>query len=133
MHKDAKRILMLGGNFLQISAIERAKELGYYVITADYLPDNPGHKYSDEYHNVSTTDKEGIYKLAKELKVDGILSYASDVSAPAAAYACEKLGLPTNPYESSLRKRISIRPAGPCLPILMRRAHLLRKPIFPLS
>ena len=95
-----KKIMMLGGNFLQMSAIKCAKELGYYVISVDYLPDNPGHKFSDEYHNVSTTDKYKILKLAKELQIDGILSYASDVSAPTAAYVAEKLGLPTNPYKS---------------------------------
>lgn len=95
-----KKILMLGGNFLQMTAIKRAKELGYYVISVDYLPDNPGHKYSDEYHNISTIDKEAVLKLAEEKKVDGILSYASDVSAPTAAYVAEKLGLPTNPYAS---------------------------------
>ena len=33
--------------------IEKAHELGVYVITADYLPDNAAHKYADEYHNVS--------------------------------------------------------------------------------
>lgn len=95
-----KKILMLGGNFLQMTAIKRAKELGYYVISVDYLPNNPGHKYSDEYHNISTIDKEAVLKLAREKQIDGILSYASDVSAPTAAYVAEKLNLPTNPYDS---------------------------------
>lgn len=95
-----KKIMMLGGNAFQVSAIKRARELGYYVISVDYLPDNPGHKYSNEYHNVSTVDKEAVLELASTLNIDGILSYASDVSAPTAAYVAEKLGLPTNPYDS---------------------------------
>lgn len=95
-----KKIMMLGGNFLQVTAIKKAKELGYYVITVDYLPDNPGHQYADEYHNISTIDKEKVLELAKKLQIDGILSYASDVSAPTAAYVSEKMGLCTNPYES---------------------------------
>lgn len=97
-----KRVLMLGGSHFQIPPIKYAKEQGHYVITCDYLPDNPGHRYSDEYHNVSTTEKEKILQLAKELKVDGIVAYASDPSAPTAGYVAEKLGLPTNPYESVL-------------------------------
>lgn len=84
----------------QIPAILKAKELGYYVITVDYLPDNPGHKYADEYHNVSTTDLEAVLKLAQELKIDGIVAYASDPAAPTAAYVAEKMELPGNPYES---------------------------------
>lgn len=75
-----KKIMMLGGNYFQATAIKAAKELGHYVIRVDYLPDNPGHKFSDEYHNISTVDQEEILKLARELKIDGIVSYASDVS-----------------------------------------------------
>ena len=91
---------MLGGSMYQTYAIKEAVKLGYYVITCDYLPDNPGHKYAHEYHNVSTTDKEAVLRLAKELKVDGVVAYASDVAAPVAAYVSEELGLPTSPYES---------------------------------
>lgn len=95
-----KRLLMLGGSLYQTYAIKEAKRLGYYVITCDYLPENPGHKFADEYHNVSTVDKEAVLKLATELKVDGVVAYASDPAAPTAAYVCEKLGLPTSPYKS---------------------------------
>lgn len=95
-----KKILMLGGSLYQIYAIKEAIRLGYYVITCDYLPDNPGHKYAHEYHNVSTTDKDAVLRLAQELKVDGVVAYASDPAAPTAAYVCEKLGLFTSPYES---------------------------------
>ena len=95
-----KRVLFLGGSKFQIPPIQYAKEQGHYVITCDYLPDNPGHAYADEYHNVSTTDEEAVLKLAKELKVDGIVAYASDPAAPTQAYVANKLGLPSNPYES---------------------------------
>ena len=91
---------MLGGSLYQTYAVKEAVRLGYYVITCDYLPGNPGHKFAHEYHNVSTTDKEAVLALAKELKVDGVVAYASDPAAPTAAYVCEKLGLPTSPYKS---------------------------------
>lgn len=95
-----KKLLMLGGSYFQIPAIKKAKELGVYTITCDYLPNNPGHKISDEYYNISTLDKNAILELAKKLNVDGILAYASDPSAPIAAFVAENLGLPTQPYES---------------------------------
>lgn len=91
---------MLGGSMYQTYAIKEAVNLGYYVITCDYLPENPGHKFAHEYHNVSTTDKEAVLKLARELKVDGVVAYASDVAAPVAAFVSEQLGLPSSPYES---------------------------------
>ena len=95
-----KKILMLGGSLYQTFAIKEAVRLGYHVITCDYLPDNPGHAFSHEYYNVSTTDKEAVLELAKRLDVDGVVAYASDPAAPTAAYVCEKLGLPTSPYKS---------------------------------
>lgn len=95
-----KKLLMLGGAMQQIPAIKAARDMGYYVITCDYLPQNPGHRFAHEYHNVSTTDKEAVLKLAKELSIDGIVAYASDPAAPTAAYVSEKLGIPGNPYEA---------------------------------
>lgn len=97
-----KRILFLGASHFQIPAIKYAKEAGYHVITADYKPNNPGHKFGDEYYNVSTTNIESILKLSEKLNIDGIISYASDPGAPTAAYVAEILNLPGNPYESVL-------------------------------
>ncbi len=95
-----KKILFLGGAPTQIPPLKYARNQGHYVITCDYLPENLGHKFADEYHNVSTTDKEAVLKLAEQLKIDGIVAYASDPAAPTAAYVAEKMGLPGNPYKS---------------------------------
>ena len=99
---NRKRILFLGAAPSQIPPIEYAKSQGHYVITCDYLPENPGHKLADESHNVSTTDIEGVLTLAEKLKIDGIVAYASDPAAPTAAYVAEKMGLIGNPYQSVL-------------------------------
>ena len=73
-----KKLMLLGGIRYLLPAIEAAHRHGCHVITVDYLPDNIAHKYSDEYHNVSTTDLDGVLSLAQELKIDGIVAYASD-------------------------------------------------------
>lgn len=95
-----KKLLLLGGSSYLIPAIKSAQDLGVYVITCDYLPDNIAHKYSDEYHNVSIVDKEAVLKLAKELKVDGVMSFATDPGVVVASYVATELGLPTSPYKS---------------------------------
>lgn len=95
-----KKILLLGGSTQQIPAIEYANARGYYTILCDFLHDNPGRNYSDKFYCVSTTDKEAVFEIARTEKIDGIVAYASDPAAPTAAYVAEKLGLPTNPYES---------------------------------
>lgn len=100
MIEKQKKVLMLGGLRYLIPVIRAAHELGYYVITCDYLPDNIAHRYADEHHNISIIDKEAILKLAKKLEVDGVMSFAVDPGVLTAAYVCEKLGLPGNPYAS---------------------------------
>lgn len=95
-----KKLLLLGGSKYLLPAIKAAHELGVYVITCDYLPDNIAHQYSDEYHNVSIVDKEAVLELARTLEIDGIMSYATDPGVIVAAYVAEKLGLPGCPYES---------------------------------
>lgn len=95
-----KKLLLLGGSAQQIIAIETAKSLGYYTVLCDFLPDNPGQYVADKFYLVSTTDKQAVLDVAEKENVDGVLAYASDPAAPTAAYVAEKLGLPTNPYES---------------------------------
>lgn len=91
---EQKRLMLLGGLRYLLPVIEEAHKLGVYVITADYLPDNIAHKYSDEYCNVSIIDKEAVLEKARELKIDGILSHAVDPGVVTAAYVAEKMGLP---------------------------------------
>lgn len=91
---------MLGGSAQQVIAIKTAKQLGYYTVLCDYLPDNPGQYEADKFYAVSTTDVDAVYRIAREEKVNGILAYASDPAALPAAMVAEKLGLPTNPSES---------------------------------
>lgn len=95
-----KKILLLGGSAQQVVAIKTAKELGYYTVLCDYLPDTPGQYVADKYYNASTTDVEAVYQIAKDEKVDGVLAYASDPAALPAAIVAERLGLPTNPAKS---------------------------------
>lgn len=89
-----KRLMLLGGLRYLLPVIEEAHKLGVYVITADYLPDNIAHKYSDEYCNVSIVDKDAVLEAAQRLQIDGIMSFAVDPGVVSAAYVAEKMGLP---------------------------------------
>ena len=93
--------MLLGGLRYLLPVIDAAHNMGCHVITCDYLPDNIAHKYSDEYHNVSILDREAVLSLARELRIDGIMSFAVDPGVVTAAYVAERLGLPSaGPYES---------------------------------
>lgn len=96
-----KKLMILGGSRYALPVIEAAKKLGIYTITADYLPDNIAHKYSDEYVNVSIIDLEATLGAARRLGINGIMSFACDPGVITAAYVAEQMGLPSvGPYES---------------------------------
>ena len=96
-----KKLMLLGGIRYLLPVIKAAHEQGYYVITADYLPDNIAHKYSDEYVNVSIIDKEAVLRVAQEKQIDGIMSFGVDPGVIAASYVQNKMGLPSfGPFES---------------------------------
>ena len=96
-----KRLMLLGGIRYLLPVIKAAHEQGYYVITADYIPDNIAHKYSDEYVNVSIIDKEAVLKVARQKEIDGIMSFGVDPGVIAASYVQNQMRLPSfGPFES---------------------------------
>lgn len=99
---EQKKLLLLGGSRYLLPVIKVAHELSCYVITCDYLPDNDAHKFSDKYCNISIIDKEAVLAKARELKIDGIMSFACDPGVVTAAYVAENMGLPFQcSYESA--------------------------------
>ena len=96
-----KRLMLLGGLRYLKPVIDAAHKQGYYVITADYLPNNIAHQWSDEYCNVSIVDKEAVLREAKRLQIDGIMSFACDPGVVAASYVQNEIGLPSfGPFKS---------------------------------
>ena len=96
-----KKLMLLGGIRYLLPVIEAAHRQGYFVITADYLPDNIAHKYSDKYVNVSIIDREAVLAAARAENIDGIMSFGVDPGVVSASYVQEKLGLPSfGPFRS---------------------------------
>lgn len=98
-----KRILVIGASILQLPAIRKAKELGYYVGTIDYNPNAVGVSYADEFFCVSTIDEDGVVNVAREFKPDGIVTLATDMPMRAVAKACEACDLPGIRYETAIK------------------------------
>ncbi len=98
-----KKILIIGASILQLPAIRKAKELGYYVGVADYNPNAIGIQEADQYFNVSTIDVDGIVKVAQEFKPDGIMTLATDMPMRAVAKACEVCKLPGISFDTAIK------------------------------
>ena len=97
----SKKVMLLGGSKFIVPAIDVLHDLGYEVITCDYLPGNLAHKYSDRYENLSVIDKDAVLKAAEEAGIEGIMSFACDPGVATAAYVAQQMGLPScGSYES---------------------------------
>lgn len=98
-----KKLLIVGASALQIPAIIKAKDMGFYVGVIDYNPCAEGVKLADEYFEISTIDIEGILNVAKEFKPNGIMTLATDMPMRAIANACQKLNLPGISIDTAIK------------------------------
>ena len=74
-----KKLLVLGGGEKQVPIIQKAKQLGYYVIICDYFPNPPGKVYSDVHYRISTFDYEMILDMAQREHIDGVVTNSEPV------------------------------------------------------
>lgn len=88
-----KNLMIIGASDFQVPAIKKAKELGLKVAVVDFNPEAVGVKLADKYYNISTIDKEGILKAAKDFNAEGVMTLCTDMPMRALAYVCEKLNL----------------------------------------
>ena len=86
------RLLILNGSFCEQPIIEKAKEMGYYVITTGNMPHLIGHRFADEYIPADYSDKEAILQLVKDHAIEHVVSCANDFGVITAAYVAEKMG-----------------------------------------
>ena len=91
-----KSIFILGASRLQVPAIMKAKEKGMFVYVLDYDPQAVGIQYADKFLEISTIDKEAVYKAALDYKPDFIITSTSDMPVRTVSWVCEKIGKKTD-------------------------------------
>lgn len=96
-----KKLLMLGGGFLQNYVIKKAKELGYYVYCLDADPNALGFQVADEHAVINIVDTDACLAYACEKKVDGVLTAATDFSVLTMSHIAEYMHLPGINYASA--------------------------------
>lgn len=109
---EKKGILIVGGGLLQIAALEKAKEMGYYTFLTDMNKNCPALKYADEFIQLSTKDINEHISLAKELKkydkIAAVYTQGCDVEYTVSMVA-NAIGLPGINPESALNCNDKIR------------------------
>lgn len=96
-----KKLLMLGGGFLQNFVIRKARTLGYYVYCLDADPNALGFATANEYAIINIVDEDACLAYARAKQVDGVLTAATDFSVlTMSRIACE-MRLPGINYTSA--------------------------------
>lgn len=89
-----KTIMILGASILQLPAIEKATEMGLRVVAIDMNPDAIGFKVPEVIKEVvSTNDIPNAIRVAKEYKIDGVMTLATDMPIRTVAAIAKELGL----------------------------------------
>ncbi|KAB5058860.1 carbamoyl-phosphate synthase large subunit, partial [Bacteroides thetaiotaomicron] len=106
-----KKLLMLGGGFLQNFVIEKAKSMDYYVYCLDADPNAPGFQIADEYAVVNIVDEEACLAYARDKQVNGVLTAATDFGVLTMSRIAEAMYLPGINYRSAkiIKNKASVR------------------------
>ncbi len=88
------KALVLAGGFPQIALIEELKKRKIYTILADYYENPVAKPYADKFYRASTLDIAAITEIAKNEKVDFLITACTDQALNTVANVSEKLGLP---------------------------------------
>lgn len=94
MELGNKKLLVLTGCNGAEDIIRYAKTKGVFVIATDFYKESEVKKLADVSYSISTTDIDGIEKLAKKYNVNGITTGTSESSMFTIMKVTEKLGLP---------------------------------------
>lgn len=88
-----KKLMILGAGILQLPAILEAKEMGLQVIAVDMDENAVGFQHADICLVISTIDIPKVVEAAKEYKIDGVMTIASDMPMRTVAAVAKELNI----------------------------------------
>lgn len=91
---NGKKLLMMSGMRTMCDYVDRAKQLGAYVIVADIDNNSPAKKIADESVYLDVTDVQKIVEFCKSNSVNGITTGFADILLEPYYEACKVLGFP---------------------------------------
>ncbi len=88
-----KKIAIIGASEGQLLLVRKAKELGLYTICFAWEKGAVCKDECDKFFPISIFDTDKIVAQCKQLKVDGVVSIASEETAKVVSIVADKLGL----------------------------------------
>lgn len=126
-----KTLLILGAGKEQVAAITAAKSKGIRTVVLDFNPKADGAALADEFHLVSTRDRDAILNFVKGYagNIDGVMTIASDIPhmVSLAAEAVGARHIPLSVAETCVHKlhmKEKLATAGVSVPAFARFTSL---------
>lgn len=88
-----KKLLILGAGIYQVPLIKQAKSMGIYTIVVSIPGNYPGFEFADKVFYEDTTDADKILEIARNERIDGIVTAGTDVAVITIGKVCDELGL----------------------------------------
>lgn len=89
-----QRIMIIAGGEWQVPLVEKAKEMGLFVVNSNLYEDSPAFKKSDVSLVADVLDRNTNLYYAKKYNLDAVVTDQSDIAVTTVAYIAEQLGLP---------------------------------------
>ena len=94
-----KKVLLIGGGMGQLQLARKLHDKGLYFAVVAYNIIDEVRLLANKVIKHDLFDLEGVLAIAKEEKVDAVLSDQHDLFIPTVAYVAEHMNLPGNRYE----------------------------------
>lgn len=98
MKTKPKAVICVAAGKSQVIVIQKAREMGFCVISIDRNPDAPGFQYSDEKIICSTYDADevirNLHPFADQYRFTGVINRSSGFPVITTAKICEAFSLP---------------------------------------
>lgn len=98
-----KNLAIIGASYLQLPLIEKAKEMGYTTHVFAWAANDVGEKAAERFYPISVKEVDAITEKCREIGICGICSIATDFGNYAVNYIADKLGLPGNSMDCTLK------------------------------
>lgn len=96
-----KKLMIMGAGIYQVPLIKAAKAMGLYTIAVSIPGNYPGFAYADKVYYENTVDYEKVLEIAREEKIDGILTAGTDVAVITIGKVCDELHLTGLSFEAA--------------------------------
>ncbi len=96
-----KKLMIMGAGIYQVPLIKTARRMGIHTIAVSIPGKYPGFAVADEICHINTVDYDAVLKVAREMKIDGIVTAGTDVAVITIGKVCDELGLKGLSFEAA--------------------------------